>query len=204
MTYVTRSDLMKQLDIGVGDPSRVDNAVIDWCIKSAEKTIANRTGRSFGADPALVDGEDTADAVEKTFRIRYQQVRVRIPDLRVAESVVLDGTELVADIDYQLDMFDGGEPATNLYLTSLYPGRSPLLLQVGSTVAITGRWGFDPVPDDVYEIALQIAARKYRKREAMFADQAEVGQGTYDYRAGLTKEQTETLDAYRPVRASMV
>lgn len=204
MPIVTRAELMSHLDVGTDDPSRVDVRVLDRCIASAEATIKNRTGRSFAADPVLVDGEDTGDPVEKTFRIRYRQTRVRIPDLREATSVVLDGGALTEDLDYQFDMFEGGEPFTNLYFTSIYPGSSPLTLSVGALLSITGRWGWNPVPDDVKEIALQIAARKYRKRDAMFADQAETGGGTFDYREGLTKEQCQTLDAYRPIRASLV
>lgn len=201
---ITVDELLTHIGITGDDVARVDYPVLTTVIASAEQTVAMETGRTFVADPAFVAGADTDPPVTKTFRVRRRnQTVVRIPDLRSATSVVLDGNTLTEGIGFDFNTSINGEPYTHI---SLYFTQANLLtwgasLSASSILSVTGRWGFVPVPDDVHEITLQIAARKWYKRDAQFADQLEIsntqGGSTRDYRAGLTTEQAQTLNRYR-------
>jgi len=207
---ITVDQLVRHLGIGRDNIARVDSEVVETVIASAEQTVYMESGRHFYPEPALdANDEDTGPEVTKNFRMRRQGQRsVRLPDLREASAVTLDGAELTEGLDYDFDM-TGDEPfqTLTLYWTSPHLAAwAPLSFVM--TLEITGRWGWLPAPDDIVEVTLQIAARKYWKKDAQFADQVEVstttGGNARDYRTGLTTEQIETLHRYRSVRVAMV
>src|SRR5688572_30321445 len=81
-------------------------------INSAERWCQNYTGRLFSADPGFVNGDDTADAITKTFSVRGRGW-VRIPDLRESGEVAINDVPLTEDLDFFYDDYNvGGEPHT--------------------------------------------------------------------------------------------
>jgi hypothetical protein len=131
------------------------------------------TGRLLTPDPA----RDADDAVTRTLTSTGR--RVRVPDARSIAAVTLDGT---AATDYraisrngvvvQLALGDDG----NWVRTPGYSESWPL--PTSRTVIITGRFGFAQVPIDLAGAIYQLAARWHYERQAQYADQVEVLEGT--------------------------
>ena len=208
----TIDELIETLDLGGDNPARVKRDILARALDSAEATVKQLTGRYFYPTPALDDdGEDTNPEVTKSFRVRRRYnsvsngrrcIRIRVPDLREASEVKLEGVVLTQGQDFDFDSFEGDEPFTSVYLfQSLSTGYTA---GYSATLEITGRWGFLTVPGDVKESVLQIAARRYHRRNAMFADQVDTGTGAFDFRGGVHPDVQSTLRRYRPVQTALV
>lgn len=207
----TVDELIETLDLGGDNPARIKTDLLVRALDSAEKTVKQLTGRYFYPEPALVDGADTNPPVAKTFRVRGTRsqaenycVRVRIPDLRTATEVTVNDTVVTEGVGYDFDSFEGEEPFTSIYLYQSIAYGSPFTVSSTAELSITGRWGFLEVPGDIKEAVLQIAARRYHRRNAMFADQVDTGQGAFDFRGGVHPDVQSTLRRYRPVQTALV
>lgn len=146
---------------------------------AAERFLQRYARRHFETEPALVDGEDTANPVAKTFVVVRGRSVIRIPDLRAAASVVLDGLTLNTSTGY-VPLDTGWEPATSISLYEPYgvsAGGWPLSSGYGEMV-ITGRWGWNPVPDDVIYAIKALTIRLYKERNASWADAVALPDGS--------------------------
>lgn len=131
------------------------------------------TGRLLTPDPARDDDPVVTRTLTSTGR------RVRLPDARAVTTVTLDGTAVT---DYQLVSRngvyvqvalgdDGQWPHSTGYVESWPPSPS-------RTVVVTGRFGFIAIPVDLAGAIYQLAARWHYERQAQYADQVEVLEGT--------------------------
>lgn len=173
--YTNYQEFAEYLGLSGSTPERlagkvtVMNLMLDGCEQQVEKY----TGRFFSPTPALDgDGGDTGTPVAKTFKVR--KATVRIPDLRTATSVTLDGATLTEGSGYDIE--DYGEPATHIKLLTWTPYTWQLTAY--SQLTITGRWGFNPTPADIKDATYRMAGRFYREREAMWSDSMETPDGT--------------------------
>jgi hypothetical protein len=154
-------------------------------LDGAEQFAERWCGRTFSPDPPI-DPElgDVAPAVTKYRSARGKRF-VRVPDLRVATSVVLDGVTLT---DYFIDSYV--TPATHIELASTTTGRGEL--------AITGRWGFSPPPDDAKIAILQLAARGWSRRDARWSDTVQTPDGAvFFYSRNMPDEVANVFRSYR-------
>lgn len=131
------------------------------------------TGRLLTPDPARDDDAPVERTLTTTAR------RVRVPDARSVSAVTLDGS---ATTDYQL------VPRNGVYVQialgddgqwTRSPGYSqswPPVME--RTVVVTGRFGFIAIPVDLAGAIYQLAARWHYERQAQYADQVEVLEGT--------------------------
>lgn len=132
------------------------------------------TGRLLTPDPA----RDTDPAVTRTLTSTGR--RVRVPDARSIASVTLDGTTVT---DYQAVSRNGVVVQLALADDSRWL-RSPIWTEptwptvTARTVVVTGRFGFIAVPVDLAGAIYQLAARWHYERQAQYADQVEVLEGT--------------------------
>lgn len=212
---VTPDELMRDLDLGGENPARIDPRVLNRILDGVEGFVQRYTHRRFAPEPALAtDGTDTADPVAKTFQVSRtalasrNSMRVRIPDLREATLVTLDGNTLEEGVDYVLDAYAGDEPFTHLKLVNWSSWTDPwTMLQTTSTLEITGRWGFNPVPDEIRSVVTYLAAREYRRRDAMYADAVDTGTGVFDFGVrgyAIPDEKQTILDLYKIPQVAVV
>lgn len=131
------------------------------------------TGRLLTPDPARDDDAAVVRTLTSTAR------RVRLPDARSIASVTLDGTAVT---DYQL------VPRNGVYVQIALGDdgqwtRSPSYAEswppvTERTIVVTGRFGFVQIPIDLAGAIYQLAARWHYERQAQYADQVEVLEGT--------------------------
>lgn len=209
---------MRDLDLGGDNPARIDPRVVNRILDGAEGFVKTYTHRRFAPEPVMADdGSDTNDPVAKTFKISRtgqnslssrNSVRVRLPDLRVATLVTLDGNELTEGVDYILDPFAGDEPYTHIKLVNWNSWVNPwTMLKVQSVLEITGRWGFNPTPREIKSVITYLAAREYRRRDAMYADAVDTGTGVFDFGVrgyNLPDEKQTILDLYKIPQIAVV
>lgn len=202
-SVATSDELMRYLGVGGDNPARVNPERLTDALNAAEGWAKRYTGRVFGPEPALVSGADTGSPVTKTFAVR-KQGWIRIPDLRTATAVTLNGTALVENTDYVFEVYSGEEPHTMIRLVNWTAFTSPFNISVSSSLAITGRWGMYPVPDEVKDAVLTLAARQYRRQDAMFSDVVDTGAGIYEFSRGVPDSVKTALDLYRTPQVSLV
>lgn len=200
----TVDELKAYLGSGVtGDPGSMFANVLEGTEAFAERY----TGRRFSPDPALVQGPvggdptDTGSPVTKTFKVEAGQRTVRIPDLRVLLSATLAGAALLDGYDFSLGTYSDESPATHLFIGQ------PLTydpLKMESDLVITGRWGFLSTPPDVKDAVLAMAARRYRERDASYADTVSAPDGgILAYFRGVPERVKAVLDTYRLPRLAI-
>jgi hypothetical protein len=179
-------DLADALAYGNLDETTLDGQMFDALLDAAEVFVERYCGRRFSPDPALAaDGSDTLAPVSKSFAVSAGQASVRIPDLRVATTVTLNGMAIT-----QADPYGGGgytldnyqDPATRVYLMA------PSGLMGGSTLGtlwrgpgkltITGRWGFAESPEPIALAVKALTMRMYRERDAAWADSVATPDGS--------------------------
>lgn len=152
------------------DPNRQRTpAFLLGTLAAAEAFTERYTRRQIGPEPAVATGLGVP--VAKVFPVRPGQWRIRIPDLRQASGVTLDSALLTAGtFGYELD--DAGDVqdglATTIRLTNT--GLVGLYANVRSTLAITGWWGYYPLPADIADAAYRLFARMYAERKAVWSD----------------------------------
>lgn len=113
---------------------------------------------------------------------------IRVPDAREVTEVALDGTELVAEDEYEL-LESPGSAATTVTIEVFRRGR---------VAVVTGSFGMAEVPEDLRDSILALAARRYWQRAAGQSDSVqseEYGVATY-FRA-MPAEVRVVLDTYR-------
>jgi len=180
------SDLMEHLDV------QGDEALLERLLDAAEVVAERYARRRFSPDPV----DTTGPGIPKTFALTRNKSSLRVPDLRVVTSIVIDGA-LISDDDYRLSYGASTEPATHIYLRSgsyLYSWNG----YADARITITGHWGFNPTPPDVIHAVLSSAARAYRMRDASYGDSVVVeGGGNLNYVRQLSEEAKAILDSYR-------
>lgn len=201
---VTPDELRLYLNLE-GYEDRTHPDLLNKAIDSAEKWTETYTGRRFSPDPALVSGVDSGTPVTKTFLV-CGKGWVRIPDLRTATEVTLDSASYTEGVDYEFDSYNiGDEPHTSVRLISYSPYSNPSTGQtLSSKLQITGRWGWNPAPDDVKDSILALAARQYRRKDAMFADVIDQGGVAFEYTKGVPNFITDILALYKFPRVAIV
>lgn len=186
--------------------SKVEGAMADSVLKimleSAESFVERFCGRRFSPDPALVGGEDIAPSVERTVMVTPRDRLVRIPDVREIVSITLGGLSLDPG-DYLLGNYSAASPATQIELLQT---ASSTLVPSETELTILGRFGFNPTPADILDAVLTIAARRYRERDAAFADAVQLGEtgAVNSYFRSLPSNIQHILRSYKLPRIALV
>jgi hypothetical protein len=198
----TTEELQRYLDLS--DEGEVDGALLGILLESASVVVARYTGRTFEPEPK----DDGDPMVLKTFPLRHATPRrlwdgtrglaVPVPDLREVGLVSVAGST-VAEGEYEHDATDD-EPARELVLHTTFAS-----IPRGAQLQVSGRWGFAKVPADVRDVALLIAARAYREKDAAFADSVSTMEGGgLSYTRTLPARARMVLDSYRTPRVAFV
>jgi len=151
--YVSGADF--KTAVGISDTA--DDLTIGFARTAASRAIDHFTGRQFGvlSAPALRLYTSPPSGV------------VEIDDLMTATglAVVVDGTTLVKDTDYQLRPLNAaadGRPWTSLAFLVTVPST-----EVGA-IEITATWGWTAVPGVVSQAALIQAMRLFKRKDSPF------------------------------------
>ena len=164
MSVVTLTEFKDYLDFEREDARR--DRVLEAVLRSTEQFVASEYRLQLEPLPALVNTgtaeapvwADTADPVTVRRRVHANRF-VRVPDAREVAAVTIDGTEVT---EYELLPRPGREGGP-------YP-RIEVFLR-GAVVEVTGRFGFHPLPSDLRDFILSLAARRYKEGPAVgFAD----------------------------------
>jgi len=165
--------------------------LLEGAFKQAQTPAPLGTGRLLLPDPALQldeNGNDVSEPVERTFAVCGRHVV--IPDAREINSVVVDGksdspTTIEEDTGYSTMSRDGMVVRLTLgrehrYLWSQELGEAPERLNRPRqhTVTVTGKFGFIELPDDLRNAIYALAARNFYERDAGYADQVSIAEGT--------------------------
>lgn len=156
-----------------GTTGKYSDPLITSNIRAASAFLERATGRQFEAQ----------DATTKTFTTNGLAA-MRIPDLRTATSVTLQGAALDADESYWLIPDNRGRNTTIQFRAFGYGGRASYLSNpqwfdrnldrdwyrygggsLPNDLVITGNWGHDPLPEDLLH-ACKVLAAWYTKRPA--------------------------------------
>lgn len=132
------------------------------------------TGRLLAPDPARDVDAPVTRSLTSTRR------RLRLPDAREVTSVTVDGSAVTDfalierdGVAVQIELADDGRwsrwPSDAIGDNRPYARR---------TVVVTGRFGFMQIPADLAGAIYQLAARWHYERQAQYADQVEVLEGT--------------------------
>lgn len=195
--------------LAYGDLSedRVDGRLLQTLISSAERFAARYARRQFDPLPALVSGVDSAPAVTRTFTVRPGRVTVTVPDLRAVTSVSMDGMLLDTNTGY-IPIDTNDEPATFVQLYYPYGSTGSLLGYTTSgvgTLSITGRWGWNPVPEDVKVAVMSLTMRLWKERKASWGDTVVLPDGSIiSYFKSLPASVQAGLNMYRKVNLAVV
>lgn len=154
---------------------------LSGALKQAQAPAPFGCGRLLIADPALQldnDGVDQSEPVAKTFKTRGR--RVYLPDARDIVSVMVDG---VLTTEYDTLEIDGLTVRLELPHERYMRGYDRdydfrWLTRRRKTVVVTGRFGFAAVPEDLAEGIYVLAARKFYEKDAQYADQVVVAEGS--------------------------
>jgi hypothetical protein len=169
---VTVAQVRAYLDVE-GTSGKYSDPVITSNIRAASAFIERATGRQFEAQTN----------VTKTFTSNGAAA-LRIPDLRSASSITLQGAALDADESYWL-VTDNHGIYTTLQFRAFGTGYGPSYLSnpqwfdrnldrdwsrygtssLPNDLVITGNWGHDPLPQDLLH-ATKVLAAWYTKRPA--------------------------------------
>jgi hypothetical protein len=161
----TLEELKRQVNVDRADKEPLLEAKLQAAIEFAR----NQTGRQL--DP-LPDGAGTHSL---TRRVSGGRSIISVPDAREIVTVTIDGVEV--------------EPA------GFYSDRGlitdiELPVHTGSICEISGKFGFDPLPDDLRQAIIEEAANRYYERETGNADSAaseEYGQLPYSRPPGWAR-----------------
>jgi hypothetical protein len=170
--------------------AQTNDSFLQRLLNSAEGEIERYCRRQFHPEPADPNGAD----VTKQVLVRAGSRDVRIPDCREASLVMYAGVEVLPitgaslfPAGYVLDT--SREPATVLELMA--PFYWPAYLQ------ITGKFGWDPIPDELEDVTYALAARFYRERDAGYSDAVQTAQGFLSYFRQLPPRLQMVLDSLR-------
>lgn len=174
------------------------DTLLNLMIESSERFVERYTGRRFSPLPA----SDSDPVVAKTIKLTDERAIVRVPDVREVASVTLDGVTLAEESDYTLGDYEAASPASTIRLFE-----RPALSRIEpvALLVITGRFGFSPVPPDVKDAVLTIAARRYRDRDASWSDALQLSEGgILSYFAQLPSNTKMILQSYKLPKMALV
>lgn len=177
--------------VAIHDRAKMDEDVLNLFLDGAESFAERWTGRTFSPDPPLDDdGNDTLPDVAKSFSARNKTRLIRVPDLRSASSVTLDGSVLVRDTSFYFDSYV--EPALFLELATRFTGSGR------GELVVTGRWGPLEVDPDIKMAVLTLAARGYARKDANFSDVLNTAAGAQMFwSANMPQEVAAVFTALR-------
>ena len=179
--------------VGVHDTAQMDEDALALFLDGAERFGERWTGRTFAPDPPLDEGLDTNPEVTKTFSARGKSRLIRVPDLRSASLVTLDGSVLTQDTTFYLDSYV--EPAAFIELATRFTGSGR------GELAVTGRWGMAGTDEQMADIKLAVltlAARGYRRRDAQFSDVLNTAAGAqFFWSASMPQEVAAVFTSLR-------
>jgi hypothetical protein len=176
--------------VGIHDEAQMDEDTLKLFLDGAETFAERWTGRTLSPDPPLVNGADTGSPVTKTFSARGKTRLIRVPDLREATAVTMDGTALVRDSTFYFDSYT--QPAAWIELTVPFTGSGR------GELSVTGRWGPLEVAPDVKQAVLTLAARAYRRRDANFSDVLNTAAGAqFFWSANMPQEVAAVFTSLR-------
>lgn len=190
------------------DPSKqavADQQVLQLFLDGAADYVQRRTGRLLYPDPPLdpATGLDTQPSTTRTFAARGRR-RIRITDLRVADSVQLDGYTLTPQTGYDLGPGLQDEPATHITLAMISPYVTVRPLWT-SLLTITGRWGFSPTPPAAKDAVLFITARRWQRKVGGYADQQTTPDGgLFNFFRQLPQDVQDALADLRPAHITTI
>ncbi len=130
---------------------------------------------AFAAGPTATNRQLTPLATT-TYTGRVRNGRIRVPDARTITAVTVDGSAVT-----------GYEPSVDHgYITHIVI--DPNALGAAAWVdnwphrarpiaVVTGTFGMDPIPDDLADAIYTHAARNWKEKEAMYADQVMLDEG---------------------------
>ena len=177
--------------------------MLQTLLSSAERFACRYTRRQFDPTPALVDGVDSAPAVTKNFVVRRGRVLVRVPDLRSITTITLDGMALDTYNGY-VPIEAEEEPVTSIQFYQPFGSTSSTMYGTGA-LSITGRWGWNPVPDDVKTAVMALTMRMYKERKAQWGDTILLPDGSViQYFRQLPASVQAGLGTYRKVNLAIV
>jgi hypothetical protein len=188
----TLDELKRYVDVEGG----ADDELLQTELDGEIQRCAAYTARQLTKLPA----SDTEPAVTVSLEQRGRRF-VRVPDAREVTAVVVDG---VAVTDYQLIRaampHDGSVYlAVELYAAAHAHGEHHHnRAEHPQTVEVTGRFGFDPFPDDLRVAILTETARHVYERAAGFADSVATGEwGGRSYAKQLGSRARQVYDSYK-------
>lgn len=161
---------------------------LEGAFEQAQAPAPLGCGRLLTPDPPLVDGEppsDSAPAVQKQFSVRGR--RVLVPDAREITEVLVDDEPIT---EYRTSEQNGLVVLLNLphdHRFCAYEGYDEYSSGDGygcwcrrrrRTVKVTGRFGFLEIPQTLKDAIYILAGRAFYERNAQYADQVPVADGT--------------------------
>jgi hypothetical protein len=176
---VTRDEVKLAID----PEGRVDERFdvrLDTLIAGAEDAVARWCRQKFWPEPALVNGDDIAAPVTKTFTVsrprRRTHTLVRVPALRVAAGLSLAGAPVTR---YALVQRDADVPCSRVRvdMADVFVGRT----WGDDVLAITGRWGWLTPPPAVKSAVIFLCGRAFQEQKALFSDTVATADGMYQY-----------------------
>lgn len=138
---------------GGGDPEMLDRA-----LKSAIGSCRRFTrGRQLVPLPP-----------DHVVRCRASGDEIRVPDVRELSRVTVGGEPVDLEHVELIRWPDADAPAPWIRLPA--PA-------AGAIVTAEGLFGFDPLPEDLEDSIYVFASRRYRERDAQYADAVDIGDG---------------------------
>lgn len=183
-----------------------DDPFLNLLLRACSDRIRNYTGRSFVPEPALAPVDpladpvvyaDTAPPVTKNFRLRGTSRFVNLPDLRELTSITFGGIAILSTPGNEGYVLWGkeGRPYTAVELDRI--AVSPFAS--GNILSVTGRWGYLEVPDDIQDALCMWVARRFKQRDANYADTVTQGieGAAFSYSQKIPGDIQLTLNEYR-------
>lgn len=203
--FVTAAELRSYLDIS-GTTGRAADANLELMIGAASDFLEHQTGRVITS---------SGSNVTRTFT-SHGRASITIPDLRVAQTVTRQGTDLTADSTYWLlpspqaaDIFTG----VQLHAYDLYDYRSNpewfdrnldqqqarygRLSSLPNDVVITGLWGWPSVPAQWKLATLALAGYEYKRPDSLLSNVAITPEGNVLDYGQLPPEVKELIDGWK-------
>lgn len=142
--------------LGLKPENVAHDAKLERLISSVSSKIIRKTGREFvSRDAVFTDpgnpayGAITVPTTTRTFRLGlYASPELYVGDLAELTSATVNGN--AASIATWQTLPDDGPPWSRLWLDA---ARS-LAFPAGSVVAVTGKWGFPEIPDEIRQAAI--------------------------------------------------
>ena len=160
---LTVEALKRRVDVELSTDEDLLEAYLEAAFLQAQAPPPLGTGRLLTPDPASAGDEPVTRRI-----VTSGSRRIVIPDAREITEVRADGT-VISTGGYATTSRQGH--VVGLAFPNSY---SP----VYEVVEVTGRFGFQSIPANLAEAIYTLAARMYYERDAQYADQVAVAEGT--------------------------